>query len=95
MYVESGDLEAARNPGHFDVCIAGAGATGLAMAHRLIGSPLGDGGRVRRLLCASLRDGQTDRRFYVEADRYVLAMGGIETVRKLRLRYDSVPKGTP
>ncbi len=47
-----------------------------------------NGGSVRRLLCASLRDGRADRRFHVEADRYVLAMGGIETVRKLKLSGD-------
>ena len=48
----------------------------------------GDGRSVQRLLCASLREGQADRRFHIEADRYVLAMGGIETVRKLKLSGD-------
>ena len=48
----------------------------------------GDGGHVQRFVCASLREGRADRRFYVEADRYVLAMGGIETVRKLKLSGD-------
>ncbi len=47
-----------------------------------------DGGHVLRFVCASLREGRPDRRFHVEADRYVLAMGGIETARKLKLSGD-------
>jgi choline dehydrogenase-like flavoprotein len=49
---------------------------------------IGDAGHVRRFVCASLREGRADRRFHVEADRFVLAMGGIETVRKLKLSGD-------
>ena len=47
-----------------------------------------DGRHVQRLACAALRDGRVDRQFRVEAGRYVLAMGGIENVRKLKLSGD-------
>ena len=40
MYVESGDLEAVETLRGFDLCIAGVGAAGLAIAHRFTGSPL-------------------------------------------------------
>ncbi len=40
MYVESVDAVPAQSLRGFDLCIAGAGAAGLALAHRLIGSPL-------------------------------------------------------
>ena len=47
-----------------------------------------DGGHVSSLVCASLEDGHEGRRFRVAADKYVLAMGGIETVRVLKLSGD-------
>ena len=40
MYVEAGDLDPVEALRGYDLCIAGAGAAGLALAHRLIGSPL-------------------------------------------------------
>ncbi|HTP58670.1 MAG TPA: hypothetical protein VMM82_07105, partial [Spirochaetia bacterium] len=40
MYVESTDLHAVETLKGYDLCIAGAGAAGLALAHCLIGSPL-------------------------------------------------------
>jgi choline dehydrogenase-like flavoprotein len=40
VYVESGDLEAVETLRGFDLCIAGAGAAGPAIGHRLAGSPL-------------------------------------------------------
>ena len=40
MYVESGDLETVKTLRGFDLCIAGAGAAGLVLAHRLTRSPL-------------------------------------------------------
>ena len=48
----------------------------------------GDRGHVSSLVCASLEDGREGRRFRVAADKYVLAMGGIETVRALKLAGD-------
>ena len=48
----------------------------------------GGGKHVARLACTSLRDGKLDRRFWVEAERYVLALGGIENVRLLKLSDD-------
>jgi choline dehydrogenase-like flavoprotein len=47
-----------------------------------------DRGHVTSLVCASIEDGQAGRRFRVVADTYVLAMGGIETVRVLKLSGD-------
>ncbi len=68
---------------------AAPNVTVLFNAHLLsIEGETGKGGHVLRFVCASLREGQADRRFHVEADRYVLAMGGIETVRKLKLSGD-------
>lgn len=43
---------------------------------------------VERLVCNTLEDGKAGRRFYVQAGRYALAMGGIETVRLLKLSGD-------
>lgn len=67
---------------------AAPNVTVLFDAHLLSIEAAPDGRHVRRLACASMRDGRADRRFHVEADRYVLAMGGIETVRKLKLSGD-------
>jgi choline dehydrogenase-like flavoprotein len=66
---------------------AAPNVTVLFDAH-LLSVETGDGKKVRRFVCASLREGHAERRFSVEADRYVLAMGGIETVRKLKLSGD-------
>jgi len=44
-----------------------------------------DRSRVRSLLCASIENGRKGRRFRVTAQRVVLAMGGIETVRMREL----------
>ena len=66
---------------------AASNVTVLFNAH-LLSIESDDGRHVLRFVCASLREGQADRRFHVEADRYVLAMGGIETVRKLKLSGD-------
>jgi choline dehydrogenase-like flavoprotein len=43
---------------------------------------------VTGLACAAIEDGQAGRRFRVETSTYVLAMGGIETVRALKLSGD-------
>jgi choline dehydrogenase-like flavoprotein len=43
---------------------------------------------VTGLSCATIEDGKRGRSFRVEANAYVLAMGGIETVRVLRLSGD-------
>jgi len=47
-----------------------------------------DRGHVTSLECASIVDGRAGHRFGVKAARYVLAMGGIETVRVLKLSGD-------
>jgi choline dehydrogenase-like flavoprotein len=44
--------------------------------------------RVTTLQCQTIEEGKAGRRFLVEAKRYVLAMGGIENVRALRLADD-------
>lgn len=44
--------------------------------------------RVTRLTCATMEDGAQGRTFHVQAQRYALAMGGIESVRALRLAGD-------
>lgn len=46
------------------------------------------GSHVPSLLCASIEKGRQGRRFSVMAKNYVLAMGGIETVRLLELSDD-------
>ncbi|MEI6875184.1 MAG: GMC oxidoreductase [Spirochaetota bacterium] len=53
---------------------------------RLEASP--DRDHVTSLACASIEGGQAGRRFRVVADTYVLALGGIETVRVLKLSGD-------
>jgi choline dehydrogenase-like flavoprotein len=47
-----------------------------------------DRSHVTALRCASIADGREGHRFSVEAGRYVLALGGIETVRVLKLSGD-------
>lgn len=55
----------------------------------LIGIDTGNGrDHVAGLSCATIEDERPGRRFRVEAHRYVLAMGGIETVRALKLAGD-------
>lgn len=44
--------------------------------------------KVKGLQCQTIEDGKAGRRFTVGAKRYVLAMGGIENVRALRLAGD-------
>jgi hypothetical protein len=43
---------------------------------------------VRLLICATIEEGRPGRRFNVKAAVYVLAMGGIETVRALKVAGD-------
>jgi hypothetical protein len=43
---------------------------------------------VTQLVCATIENGQAGRRFSVQAGAYTLAMGGIETVRILKLSGD-------
>jgi len=67
---------------------AAPNVTVLFNAHLRSIEATADGGHVQRLVCAFLRDGTPGLRFTVEADRYVLALGGIETVRQLKLSGD-------
>ncbi|MEZ4668107.1 MAG: GMC oxidoreductase [Anaerolineae bacterium] len=43
---------------------------------------------VRALHCSTIEDGAAGRRFRIEAGNYVLAMGGIESIRALKLSGD-------
>ena len=71
-----------------DALRAAENVTVLFNAHLVSVEASSDHGHVRRLLCASLREGDALRRFPVEAGCYVLAMGGVETVRVLKLSGD-------
>ena len=67
---------------------AASNVTVMFNAHVLSLEATNDGAHVRRIACASLRDGKADRRFHVQALRYVLALGGIENARQLKLSGD-------
>ena len=67
---------------------ASSNVTVLFNAHLLRLDSTPDKGHVTALECASIKKGQAGHRFRVKADRYVLALGGIETVRVLKLSGD-------
>lgn len=62
--------------------------TVLFNAHLLNIEATDSNDHVTRLSCATIEDGKRGRRFGVEANAYVLAVGGIETVRLLKLSGD-------
>lgn len=62
--------------------------TVLFNAHLLHIDSTEDQAHVNGLTCSTIEDGAAGRRFRVEAGSYVLALGGIETVRALKLSGD-------
>ena len=67
---------------------AASNVTVLFNANLLTLQSTADKGHVTALNCASIRDGKPGHRFTVQAAKYVLALGGIETVRVLKLSGD-------
>ncbi len=59
--------------------------TVLFNAHLLRIETTPDRAHVTRLHCATMQDGRAGQHFQVQAEKVVLAMGGIETVRALQL----------
>jgi choline dehydrogenase-like flavoprotein len=67
---------------------AASNITVLFNAHLLTIESSADKNHVTGLVCAAVEDGKAGRGFRVEAAAYALAMGGIETVRALKLSGD-------
>ena len=65
-----------------------ANITVLFNAHLLHIDSTENQGHVRGLTCATIEEGMAGRRFGVEAGSYVLALGGIENIRALKLSGD-------
>ena len=71
-----------------DALTAASNVTVLFNANLLQIESTPDQSHVASLVCASIVGGKEGHRFGVQANRYVLAMGGIETVRVLKLSGD-------